>query len=120
MNQLLVKINGVEYPLATTLRAAYAVQARFDRKPYMEIFSGLGTMDLEDQIVIMYVCFKTANPDSTITEKEFIDFVLDSYHVADLMELEGELVMQIMYGGLSPEEIKAKNLKARQMKEAIQ
>ena len=69
-------INGVEYPLATTLRVAYLVQGQHNHKPYAEVFKDIGDMTIEDQIGIIYCAFKCANADSTVVipKQSFIDY----------------------------------------------
>lgn len=83
-----IEINGVTYDFATTLRVAYEVQKKNSHKSYMEIFSGLNEMKLEDQIGILYTAFKLANPEiaKTMTDVMFREYYLDNYTVQDMMD----------------------------------
>ena len=99
-----VKIKGVEYPLATTLRVAYMIQGQHNHKAYLDIFQGLESMKLDDQIRMIYASFKCANKDTQISEKEFIDEVLDNYGLMPMMQLIRDIIDGITYGGMSEEE----------------
>ena len=85
---LTVKIKGVEYPLATTLRVAYKVQGQHNHKPYTEVFKAIGDMHLEDQIGILYAAFECANPTEVhvIKKQDFLDSYLDTYNLKAMME----------------------------------
>lgn len=84
---LTVKINGVEYPLACTLRVAYKIQGQHNHKPYTEVFKNIGDMHLEDQIGILYAAFECANPDQVglIKRQAFLDSYLDNYNLKIMM-----------------------------------
>ena len=85
-------INGQEYELSTRLRVAYKVQGCHNHKPYAEIFKGIGTMTLEQQIEVLYEAFKDANPSMVLTLKkqEFMDYYLDNFKLKQVMDqLEG-------------------------------
>lgn len=83
-----VKINGVEYPLATTLRVAYKVQGQHNHKPYTEVFKAIGDMHLEDQIGILYAAFECANPEAIfiIKRQDFLESYLDTYNLKIMMD----------------------------------
>jgi hypothetical protein len=85
---LTVKINEVEYPLATTLRVAYKIQGQHNHKPYTEVFKSIGTMVLEDQIGILYAAFECANPEQVgvIKRQNFLDAYLDNYNLKIMMD----------------------------------
>lgn len=91
-------INGVEYPLATTLRVAYLVQGQHNHKPYTEVFKDIGDMSIEDQIGIIYCAFKCANTDSTviIPKQNFIDYYLDNFTLKEVINQLQEIVKGIM------------------------
>lgn len=92
MSNLTVIINGIEYPLATTLRVAYKIQGQHNHKPYTEVFRQMSDMHVEDQIGIMYAAFECANPQETfkIKRKDFEEYYLDNYNLKDLMnQLQG-------------------------------
>lgn len=91
-------INGVEYPLATTLRVAYLVQGQHNHKPYAEVFKDIGDMTIEDQIGIIYCAFKCANADSTVVipKQSFIDYYLDNFTLREVLNQLQEIVKGIM------------------------
>ncbi len=91
-------INGVEYPLATTLRVAYLIQGQHNHKPYSEVFKDIGEMSIEDQIGIIYCSFKCANTDSTviIPKQNFIDYYLDNFTLREVLNQLQEIVKGIM------------------------
>ena len=93
-----VKINGVEYPLAETLRVAYKVQGQHNHKPYAEIFKTLGEMPLEDQIGILYAAFECANPSEVhkIKRQDFLDYYLDTYNLKTMMDHIQSVIKGIM------------------------
>lgn len=102
-------INGVEYPLATTLRVAYLVQGQHNHKPYTEVFKDIGDMSIEDQIGIIYCAFKCANTDSTviIPKQNFIDYYLDNFTLKEVINQLQEIVKGIMGEDLAEEGVPA-------------
>ena len=95
---LTVKINDVEYPLATTLRVAYKVQGQHNHKPYTEVFKSIGDMVLEDQIGILYAAFECANPTEVakIKRQTFLDAYLDTYNIKIMMNHIQTVIKGIM------------------------
>lgn len=91
-----VRINGVDYPLATTLRVAYKVQGQHNHKAYSKIFAEIGDMTLEDQIGILYAAFQIANPEVKMLQNVFLDYYLDNYNLKVVMEQVKEVVQGIM------------------------
>ena len=98
-------INGVEYPLATTLRVAYLVQGQHNHKPYTEVFKDIGDMSIEDQIGIIYCAFKCANTDPTVImpKQNFIDYYLDNFTLREVLNQLQEIVKGIMGEDLTEE-----------------
>lgn len=87
-----VAINGVEYPLDTTLRVAYHVQGMNNHKPYSKVFEELGDMTLEKQIEILYVAFRIANPEvaKTFTQLMFFNYYIENFNLKEVMaQLKG-------------------------------
>lgn len=84
----MMEINGKSYDLARTLRVAYEVQNRNNHKSYMEIFSTIDKMTIEQQIEILYVAFKIANPDDakTFTSVMFQEYCLDNFNLSEIMQ----------------------------------
>lgn len=95
---LTVKINGIEYPLATTLRVAYKIQGQHNHKSYTEIFKTIGEMNLEDQIGILYAAFECANPTEIfkIKRDDFLNAYLDNYNLKIMMDHIQAVIRGIM------------------------
>ena len=93
---MLIKFNGIEYPLATTLRVAYKIQGQHNHKAYSKIFSEVGDMSLEDQIGMLYAAFQIANPEIKVLQQSFLDNYLDNYNLKFLMDQIKELIQGIM------------------------
>jgi hypothetical protein len=91
-----LSINGVDYPLATTLRVAYKIQGQHNHKAYSKVFAEIGDMTLEDQIGILYASFQVANPEMTMTKASFLDNYLDNYNLKVLMDQVKEIIQGIM------------------------
>jgi hypothetical protein len=106
-----VKINGVEYPLATTLRVAYKIQGQHNHKPYTEVFRAIGEMHLEDQIGILYASFECANPSEVfkIKRQDFLDAYLDTYNLKIMMDQIQEVIKGIMGEDFFEEDNKEEN-----------
>ena len=98
-------INGVEYPLATTLRVAYLIQGQHNHKPYAEVFKDIGDMTIEDQIGIIYCAFKCANADSNVvmSKQSFVDYYLDNFTLREVLGQLQEIVKGIMGEDLTEE-----------------
>lgn len=83
---MFITVMGSQYPIANTLRVAYALQGQHNHKAYSEIFANIGDMPLEKQIDIVYLAFKTANPSTDITQKQFLDYYLDNMQLSEVMD----------------------------------
>lgn len=114
-----ILINGAEYKMATTLRVAYKIQSSQGHKPYMEIFKNMATLSLENQIKILYASYSTGNQ-VVMTEKDFIDYVLDNFNLDKILEMLGGLVDGIMYNGYSEDEISDKKKIAEEQRAQTQ
>lgn len=91
-----VRIDGVDYPLATTLRVAYKVQGQHNHKAYSKVFAEIGDMTLQEQIGILYAAFQVANPEVTITQQQFLDYYLDNFNLKLIMDQVRAVVQGIM------------------------
>lgn len=88
-------INGVEYPLATTLRVAYKVQGQHNHKPYSKVFADIGDMCIEDQIGILFCAFQVGNPDNIMTKQIFTDYYLDNMNLKQIMDQLKAVIQEI-------------------------
>lgn len=94
----MMEINGTSYELARTLRVAYEVQGRHNHKSYMEIFSNIDKMTIEEQIEILYVAFKIANPDvaKTFTALMFQEYCLDHFNLNEIMGQLNDVISGVL------------------------
>lgn len=85
---LTICINGIEYPVATTLRVAYKLQAQNNHKSYIDVFKSVGSMSVEQQIDVVYAAFVCADPGhkNVMTAQEFRDYYLDNVSLKTLMQ----------------------------------
>lgn len=113
MQNITIKINGQEYPVCTTLRAAKQIQASFGHKPYMDLFKGFASMSIEDQIKILYTPFNLANP-GVMSLAQFTDYVLDTWGVYEIIDKTSDIIDAITTGGLTEEEVAEKKAKLEQ------
>ena len=93
---MVVSINSVDYPLATTLRVAYKVQGQHNHKAYSKVFAEIGDMTLEDQIGILYAAFQVANPEVLMTRQQFLDYYLDHFNLKIVMDQVKDVIQGIM------------------------
>lgn len=93
---MIVNINGVDYPLAATLRVAYKVQGQHNHKAYSKVFAEIGDMTLEDQIGIMFAAFQVANPEVKMTQDQFLNYYLDHYNLKIMLDQVKEVIQGIM------------------------
>lgn len=93
-----ITIHETEYDLAATLRVAYEIQNKHNHESYMKIFSRINEMTLEQQIDILYVAFKIANPEvaKTFTGMMFREYYLDNYTVSDVMDQMNGVISGIL------------------------
>ena len=88
-------INGVEYPLATTLRVAYQVQGQHNHKPYSKVFADIGDMCIEDQIGILFCAFQVGNPDVQMLKQAFLNYYLDNMNLKQIMDQLKAVIQEI-------------------------
>lgn len=86
--EVITIINGSEFRLATNLRVAYELQGCHNHKPYLEIFQSVSAMPLERQIEMLFVAFKIANPEVSMTfnQNAFLNYYLDHFNLKQIME----------------------------------
>ena len=88
-------IDGVEYPLATTLRVAYQVQGQHNHKPYSKVFADIGDMTIEDQIGILFCAFQVGNPNVQMLKQTFINYYLDNMNLKQIMDQLKAVIQEI-------------------------
>ena len=103
---LTITLKGKELTLAANLRVAYELQSFHNHKSYMDIFSEMDSMKLEEQVDIVFLAAKNGkNDEFPYDKKSFLDAYLDENNASGLMNT----IEKIMYGilGKTPEELKA-------------
>lgn len=92
-----ISINNNTFELAQNLRVAYEIQGQMNHTPYMDIFSKIGDMTIEDQLKILYVAFKVKNPEEakTLSFTAFMNAILDN------PEMNVSAIMQVLKGVMS-------------------
>lgn len=88
-------IDGVEYPLATTLRVAYQVQGQHNHKAYSKVFADIGDMTIEDQIGILFCAFQVGNPNVQMLKQSFINYYLDNMNLKQIMDQLKAVIQEI-------------------------
>lgn len=90
-----ILIQGIYYPLATTLRVAYKIQGQHNHKPYAEIFQSVGQLGVQEQIGFLYASFDSANP-GRMTKQDFQDYLLDNFNLKGMIDLLQEIIAGMM------------------------
>lgn len=95
---LYINIEDKEYELATTLRVAYLVQGQHNHANYIDVFSSIDKLSLEDQIGIIWASFVAANPNESklIGRLKFQDFIMDTFDLGTLMDLIQKILEGVM------------------------
>lgn len=98
-----ITVLGKEYELATTLRVAYIVQGQHNHKSYIDVFSSIDKMSIEEQVGILYAAFVAANKEEskTITKSVFTNAVMDTFDLSMLMEKIKDVISGVMGKELS-------------------
>ena len=98
MNAPTTVLNGIEYPLNTTLRVAFEAQKANNHKPYIEVFKNIESMMLEKQIEILYLAFRLANPEAakTYPQQMFLDYYLENFTLKQVMDQLTGVISRIM------------------------
>lgn len=103
-----MKLNGIEYNLATNLRVAYLLQNQHNHESYSSILSRVGDMPLEQQLDLIYVAFQVANPDTakTFTKEMFRTYIFDSdeFTATTILNLIRDIIAGILGKDLSDTE----------------
>jgi|AGTN01.1.fsa_nt_gi hypothetical protein len=93
------------YDLKCTLGAVKDIEAVF-KTPFFTLAATIDKMSTTDQLKLLYVGFKRANPN--VSENEFMDLCDEHLGLGDLMEYLETYLYALQYPGLSQEEVKAK------------
>lgn len=107
-----------DYEVKTTLGTIRDVEKTFG-KGFFELAGEITKMTIDEQVKLIYVGVRKANPD--LTEEKFISLFEEHLGIGDLMELLEKYMYGLQYPGLSEEEvqdrIQKKLLRNREMRE---
>ena len=94
-----------EYEVKTTLGTIREIERVFG-KSFFDVIQGVASMKVEEQIKMLYMGVKKANPD--MTEKAFSDLCDDHIGLGDLMEHLEKFIFALQYPGLTEQEVQEK------------
>ena len=94
-----------EYEIKCTLGTIKEIESRFN-KPFLTLISGLDKLTTAEQIKLLYVGARRANPD--MNEDEFIAACDDNLGLGSLTDYLEEYIIQLQYPGLTREEVQQK------------
>ena len=94
-----------EYEVKTTLGTIRDIERMFD-KSFFEILESVAAMKIDDQIKLLYVGIKKANPE--MTEKVFDDLCNEHIGLETLIEHLEKYLFSLQFPGLSEEEVEEK------------
>lgn len=102
-----ISLNGVDYPLATSLRVAYKIQGQHNHKSYAKIFEEVRDMPIEQQVNMLYASYEIANKSNTSlplwSQQQFLDYFLDNYNLTILMKYLEQIIGGILGKDLNEE-----------------
>lgn len=90
-----------DYEIKCTLGTIKDIESRFN-KPFYTLISGLDKLTTTEQIKLLYVGVKRADP--SVTESEFVTACEDNMGLGELTDSLEQFVLQLQYPGLSGEE----------------
>lgn len=110
------EINGREFEFNCKLRTCVKIRGRF-KKTYNQLIKEMDALGEDELAIFLYQGIVDAN----MTEKEFIDFVLDGdMGMGDLIDLVIKYSKQLQYPGLNEEEIEKKLMEKKEEAEKYQ
>ncbi|MCL2375724.1 MAG: hypothetical protein FWC82_04295 [Firmicutes bacterium] len=103
------------YEVKTTLGTIRDIEKAFD-KSFFDIINSVANMKVEEQIKLLYIGVKKANPD--ISEGQFDDLCNDHLGLAELIELLEKYLFGLQFPGMTEAEVQEKLGKKSQEREA--
>ncbi|MCL2369841.1 MAG: hypothetical protein FWC80_01230 [Firmicutes bacterium] len=94
-----------EYEVKVTLGTIRDIERIFD-KSFFDVINMVATMKIEEQIKLLYIGVKKANPD--MTEKSFSDLCDDNLGLAELIETLEKYLFALQFPGLTEAEVEEK------------
>ena len=94
-----------EYEVKTTLGTIREIEKAFG-KSFFDTIASVGTMRLDEQIKLLYVGVRKANPD--LTQEQFTNLCEEHLGIGDVIEYIEEYFHKLQYPGLNEQEIQEK------------
>lgn len=101
-------IGGKNIEFADTLRVVYSLKDITGAKSLKSALESIAHMDIDGQLQLLYVAYKSATKEGAMTQDEFIDLVLDNMGLMAIAGLVEELANGLMYSGMSSDKVEAK------------
>jgi hypothetical protein len=106
-----------EYEVKTTLGTIRDIERTFN-KSFFEVINAVSNMKVEEQIRLIYVGVKKAQPE--LTESAFNSLCEEYLGIGDLMEYLEKFFYSLQYPGLTEEEVQERIEKKLLRNRAIQ
>ena len=106
-----------EYEVKTTLGTIREIERVFS-KSFFDIISNVANLKIEEQIKLLFIGVKKANPD--LNEKTFNDLFDDHVGLGDLMDYLEKFIFALQYPGLTEHEVQEKIEKKLKRTQALQ
>lgn len=106
-----------DYEVKTTLGTIRELEKAFG-KSFFEVVNSVANMKVEEQIKLLYVGVRKANPD--LGEETFITLCENYIGIGDLMEYLEKYFYALQYPGLSEEEVQTRIEKKLQRNRELQ
>ena len=100
-----------DYEVKTTLGAIREIERAFDNS-FFEVINGVTNMKIEQQIKLLYIGVKKANPD--MSEQRFNELCDDNLGLVELIEALEKYLVALQFSGLSESEVQEKLAKKSQ------
>ena len=94
-----------EYEVKTTLGTIRDIEKAF-RKSFFDTVSSVGTMQVDEQIKLLYIGVKKANAE--LSQEQFTDLCDEYLGIGDIMEYLEQYFYKLQYPGLSEQDVREK------------
>lgn len=110
------KVGGKTYQLSDTLRVVFELKNFTGAKNMREALASIAHLDLDGQLKLLYVAYKTSKPVDLMPEEDFTNILIDNYGLYAITDLVEQLANGLMFSGLDKEKAEQKKL---QMEETL-
>ena len=105
------KVGGKTYQLSDTLRVVFELKNFTGAKNMREALASIAHLDLDGQLKLLYVAYKTSKPVDLMPEEDFTNMLFDNYGLYAITDLVEQLADGLMFSGLDKEKAEQKKLK---------